>query len=432
MSDSEASAEVDLDALKSSEEELPCPKRRKVEPLPRVAYVRSLTSERLDRFVYEPPGEGMAVIYVFVNLKDGKVYVGKHEHADVGESFKASRCQKHLKPSFSVKTYFANAVRKHGKESFEYHIVWHGPESQVDDQERFWIGPDGLHTIKDNDGWGYNTKEGGDGGRLAPSAISKIKATMLTPEFKAAHSELSKARLASPEARAELSERAKAQWANATPEERAEWGRKISEAQSKPEFKAAHSELSKARWANATPEQRAEWSRKQSEAQSKPEAKAAASERGKAQFASPEARAELSERGKKQAAREAAEGKPSLGERGKATQTGSWTEEQRAAALAKRAATDAKKRADKLSKLEGVARERQVKEYEIQDRNEMVRKAKADALRKLEKYAGMKHRWCYRNVGKVQKEDGVHFFQNANGVWCAAFKTRGEGSSSSA
>ena len=412
----------------------------------------------------------MAVIYVFVNLKDGKVYVGKHEHANGGESFKASRCKRHLKPSPNSKTYFSNAIRRHGKESFDYHIIWHGPESEVDDQEQLWIGPTGLHTIKDHGGWGYNTRDGGEGGRHAPSVIAKLKATLSTPEAKAAKSERMKAYWATltPEERAELSERAKerhanktpeeraelnrknseshstpeytaaaserkkAEWANKTPEERAEWVRNNSKAQSNPEVKAAHSERAKAQWDNATPEQRAEWSRKQSEAHSTPEYTAAASERAKAQFASPEARAELSERGKKQAAREAAEGKPSLGERGKATQFGNWTEEQRQEVLAKRAANIAKKRADKLSTLTGVERERQVKKYERSDRQYRVRNAKADALLKLDKYAVMNYQWRFNNVGKVQKDDGVHFFQDANGVWCAAFKTQGEGSSSSA
>ena len=200
-----------------------------------------------------------------------------------------------------------------------------------------------------------------------------------TEEFKAECSERAKAQFASSEARAEQSERAKAQWDN------------------------------------ATPEQRAEWSRKQSEAKSTPEARAAASERGK-----------------KQAAREAAEGKPSLVERGKATQIGNWDEEQRAAALAKQIATAAEKRAENLRTLTGVELERQEKEYERTDRAHKIRKAKADALLKLEKYAGVDYQWRYRNLSKVQKEDGVHFFQDANGVWCAAFKTQGEGSSSSA
>ena len=433
MSDSEASAEMDLNGFESSEQDVPAPKRRKVEPLPRVAYVRSLASVELQRFIDEPPGEGMAVIYVFVNLKDGKVYVGKHEHADGGKSFKKSRCHAHLNPKSNAKTYFANAMRKHKKESFKYHIIWRGPGSQVDDQERLWIGPTGLHTIKDHGGWGYNTREGGEGGRHVPSVISKMKATRSTPEAKAAASERTKAQFASPEARAEVSERVKAQRAKETPEERAELNRKISESRSKPEAKAANSERAKAQRANETPEQRAEWSRKQSEAHSTPEYTAAASERGKAQWANktPEERAEVSERAKAQAAREAAEGKPSLAERGKATQTGNWTDEQRAAVAAKIAATAAKKRADKLSTLSGVARERQEKKYERADRKRMTRKAKADALLKLEKYAGMDYQWRYRNVGNVQKEDGVHFFPDENGVLCAAFKTQGEGSSSS-
>ena len=211
-----------------------------------------------------------------------------------------------------------------------------------------------------------------------------------TSEANKVASERAKAQFASPEARAELSERSKAQAAREA-------------ADGKPSLAKRGQTWRK----NATTEQLAEWSRKQLEAKSNPEFKAAASERGK-----------------KQAAREAAEGKTSLGERGKATQFGNWTEEQRAAAIAKKIESNAKKRADKLSKLTGLALERKKKEYERTDCKEMIRKAKADALLKLDKYATMDYQWRYRNVGRVQKEEGVVFKPCPCGVWCAEMKTQ--------
>ena len=282
--------------------------------------------------------------------------------------------------------------------------LWKGHSDE--DERKLW-----LESLPN---WAWNAKE--------------------TEEYKAGCSERGKARFASPEARAEQSERAKKQRANETPEQRAEWSRKLSEAKSTPEAKAASSKRKKTEWANKTPEERAERNRKISETLSTPEAKAAASERGKAQFASPEARAELSERGKKQAAREAAGGKPSLAERGQTWLKNATPEQlaQRNRKLAETLSkTHANKRSENLRTLTGVELERKVKEYERKDRAEKIRKAKANALLKLEKYAGMNYTWRYHNVSKVQKEDGVHFFQDANGVWCAAFKTRGEGSSSS-
>jgi hypothetical protein len=232
-------------------------KKQKTEPIPRVAQVRSLAPVELQRFIEQSPGEGMAVIYAFVNIKDGRVYVGKHEHADQGESFWESRCQKHLKPPPSAKkTYWINAVLKHGKESFEYYIIWHGPESEVNDQERFWIGPDGLHTIKDHGGWGYNMREGGDGGRHAPSTIAKLKA------FK--NSEEEKYR---------CSKRAIAQWQNADEETLLEWAKNRSASMSKPAYKEALSKGLKKFWDNVDEEYRFERGRRISDALSKPEIK---------------------------------------------------------------------------------------------------------------------------------------------------------------
>jgi uncharacterized protein YciW len=41
--------------------------------------------------------------------------------------------------------------------------------------EHFWISENGLHTIKDRGGWGYNLREGGEGGLLSETVIEKMK-----------------------------------------------------------------------------------------------------------------------------------------------------------------------------------------------------------------------------------------------------------------
>jgi hypothetical protein len=280
-----------MDSDESSDEEWQCGrplKKPKLEPIPRVAHVRSLAPVELQRFIEQPPGEGMAVIYAFVNIKDGKVYVGKHEHANGGQSFWESRCHRHLKPAPSAKkTYFANAMRKHGKESFEYYIIWHGLESEVNDQERFWIGPDGLHTIKDNGGWGYNSREGGEGGRFAPSVVVELKKIHNTEETLQKHRAAGKAQAdrekeIDPQYR---SRRAKLQWENADRETRTEWSQKQSEAQSRPEVLEKHRVSGKAQWENASDDTRAEWRQKFSDAQNRPDVKEKSRLSGIAQWA---------------------------------------------------------------------------------------------------------------------------------------------------
>ena len=104
-----------------------------------------------------------------------------HAHANGGESFWSRGAVETSQAAPSTTTYWANAVRKHGPESFEDRTR-HGPEAEVNAQEIFWIGSEGLHTIKGNGGWGYNERGGGEGGRLAPSAIAKIKTSMARPE----------------------------------------------------------------------------------------------------------------------------------------------------------------------------------------------------------------------------------------------------------
>jgi hypothetical protein len=298
-------------------------------------------------------------------------------------------------------------------------------------------------------GWAWKVREA-EGWHDAAS--ERIKAAMNRPEVKAASSARAKKQFESQEARDAMSERSKAMWANADEETRAEWARKNSEAKSTPEAKAAASERgkkqfesqeardalserakkqfesqeardavsdrAKAQWANADEETRVEWRRKTSEAMNRAEVKAASSARGKKQFESQEARDALSDRGKAQATREAAEGKTSLAERGKATRTENWTKEQHDAVQAKRDATAAAKRAAVLSALPESERPKKQAEFDRNDLKEANRKSKANALLQLPSYGEKGYRWCYRHQAQAQK-DGVVFFQDSSGVWCA-------------
>ena len=166
------------------------------------------------------------------------------------------------------------------------------------------------------------------------------------------------------------------------------------------------------------------------------------SKRAKKQFESQEARDELSKRSKAQAEREAADGMKSLAERGKGTSTANWTKEQYEAAVAKRKATTAAKRAKiaageledtnainialktaikRAKVLQGLPeaeRKTKEKEYAGIDLKEANRKGKAYALLKLPAYSDKGYQWCYRNQAQAKK-DGVVFSKDANGVWSA-------------
>ena len=158
--------------------------------------ILAMVDPELQKYIDTPPGGGKSVIYVAVNIKNGKAYVGKHGHGKDGQSFAASRKKDHEKPQDDRHTYFAYAMRKYGPESFEWYILWHGDASYENDMEVFLISPEGVHTrLKADNGWGYNLMKGGDGGEHSPETIQKIKAARNTTEFKAAASASGKARM---------------------------------------------------------------------------------------------------------------------------------------------------------------------------------------------------------------------------------------------
>jgi hypothetical protein len=204
------------------------------------------------------------------------------------------------------------------------------------------------------------------------------------------------------------SERAKAWWANADEETRNEACRKNSEAHSTSEAKAAQSERSKTMWADE--ETRAELCRKISDALNRPEVRTATSKRVKTMWGNldEETRTERYQKMLKT----------------------HLTKEQRAAAQAKTAATKAAKRVSVLASLPEAERRKKQAQFDRKDRFEAKQRSKAKALLKLSMtYANKGYMWCYKNLVQAEK-DGVVFFQNESGVWCARMGAHGGASSS--
>lgn len=304
--------------------------RQEAEPLPRpkepphLVYIRSLCDPTLQKYIDLPPGVGKSVIYVIVNVKDGKAYVGKHCHGVSGDTFRSTRFSRFFNPKDNDTTYKANAVRKHGTASFVAFIIWHGDTCDEDERECHWISPEGLHTIKSNGGWGYNAKDGGEGGAHAPCTIVKIKATMATKESKAKRSAISKARVEREIAAGmtSLADHGRKYWENATEEQKAERNRTIKESMATDESKKKRMAISQEQakreeeidpgyrsrrararvereaaegkpsipdrareyWENATEEQKAERNRKTKEAMATDESKEKRSEITKRQL----------------------------------------------------------------------------------------------------------------------------------------------------
>jgi hypothetical protein len=142
---------------------------------PQLIRLRALANPEIQKYIDTPPGEGMSVIYAAVNIKDGKVYVGKHCHGKSGTSFRRSRMQNHLHPNENSKHYFANAMRKYGQSSFVWFIIWHGSVECENKAEKYWISSEGLNTINAYGGWGYNVLEGGEGGAFSDELRHRLK-----------------------------------------------------------------------------------------------------------------------------------------------------------------------------------------------------------------------------------------------------------------
>ena len=168
----------------------------------------------------------------------------------------------------------------------------------------------------------------------------------------------------------------------------------------------------KALWDNADEEKRAEWCRKLSEARSTPEAKAAQSERSKEFWNSQEARDDMSKRS-----------------------NDFWSNvsdvkrvEMSQKMSAKHALRKASNRASALKDISESKGIKKQKEFDRNDHKEANRQSRATALLKLSEYADKGQRWCYRNQAQAKRE-GVVFFKDASGVWCARMGGQGEGSS---
>ena len=100
------------------------------------------------------------LIYLVRNRLNGKVYVGKHQRVHLGSDF---RWKSHWRSARNgSRTHFHNALRKYGRESFEFTILQSGiaTRQELNDAERFYVAQ-----FKSNDRrFGYNMTKGGDGG----------------------------------------------------------------------------------------------------------------------------------------------------------------------------------------------------------------------------------------------------------------------------
>lgn len=97
--------------------------------------------------------EQVFYLYKLTNTVNGKVYIGVTKNPEL-------RKRQHLTKT-TVKNLVCKAVKKYGKESFEFEVVCIGPKDYICDLEQKAIVLYNSHAVW---GYGYNLAEGGYGG----------------------------------------------------------------------------------------------------------------------------------------------------------------------------------------------------------------------------------------------------------------------------
>lgn len=97
----------------------------------------------------------LGIIYLAENSFNCKLYIGMTNQRLSG------RKSMHKFASKKSKCHFANAIRKHGWDTFTWHVIdkWNSRD-EGEEKEKYWINL----LMSNNPHLGYNLTEGGDGG----------------------------------------------------------------------------------------------------------------------------------------------------------------------------------------------------------------------------------------------------------------------------
>lgn len=99
----------------------------------------------------------MIGIYCAKNIVNEKVYIGKS--VNIEKRWKDHKKGYNNPNASQYASYFYNALRKYGFDSFEFSVLEECTEDKLNDREIFWINK----FQSNNREYGYNTTNGGDG-----------------------------------------------------------------------------------------------------------------------------------------------------------------------------------------------------------------------------------------------------------------------------
>ena len=141
----------------------------------------------LQKYGREPPGEGLGVVYAAFCTTNGKMYIGQHAHGVSGTSVYTARWKPHLR-SKEVGPLF-NAIRKHGAGAFEWCILDHCLEDDLNDQEIAMISKWNTRVPL-----GYNQEKGGRSGPRSARGLQALRIANRKEDKRSANGVLAKAR----------------------------------------------------------------------------------------------------------------------------------------------------------------------------------------------------------------------------------------------
>lgn len=109
----------------------------------------------------------MIGIYKIQNKVTDKVYIGKS--VNIEKRWIQHRC--HLNNNVHANDYLQKAWNKYGENGFNFSVLCECEESVLDEKEIYYIN---LYKATDRS-YGYNLREGGDGGAMSQETIEKLR-----------------------------------------------------------------------------------------------------------------------------------------------------------------------------------------------------------------------------------------------------------------
>ena len=109
----------------------------------------------------------MIGIYKIQNKVTDKVYIGKSVNIEI--RWIQHRC--HLNNNVQANDYLQKAWNKYGENGFNFSVLCECEESALDEKEIYYIN---LYKATDRS-YGYNLREGGDGGAMSQETIEKLR-----------------------------------------------------------------------------------------------------------------------------------------------------------------------------------------------------------------------------------------------------------------